>query len=120
MIINLERNSIFVTNPEKSPILKASLNFERVVDPDNLSEVGILPIFSIYATGLDGTEDNNSKYKEYYKELLVVMGGLFPDVYYMNFFEGEDIYCLKESIIATNTQVPVKVPVKTKLSLYKD
>lgn len=120
MIINLERNSLFVTNEYKKPCLRAALNFERVVDSNNLSEIGILPIFSIYVIGVDDTEESKNLYREYYKELLVVLSGLFPDVYYINTFEEGSIYCLKESIISTNEGIPTKIPYKTTLKIYKE
>jgi hypothetical protein len=119
-IVNLEKNNIFVTNELKSPCLKASLNFERVVDQSNLSEVGILPIFFIYVMGLEDTEESKNLYKEYYKELLLTMSALFPHVYYINYFEGEVIYTLQESVIQTNEQLPTKIPTKTELSIYKN
>lgn len=120
MILNLEKNNIFVTNEKKEPMLKASLNFERVIDSENPQEVGILPIFSIYVVGLKETDECKMLFKEYYKELLIVMSGLFPDVYYINYFEGESIYCLKDSLIETTEQMPTKIPCKTTLSLHRE
>lgn len=120
MIINVERNNIFITNEAKQPFIKASLEFQRVTDPSNPHEVGIIPIFFIYVTGFDNTDECKNLYQEYYKELLVVMAGLMPDVYYVNYFQNEEIWSLKESIIQQEGRTPVKVPTLTNFKIYND
>ena len=88
MIVNVVKNTILISTEDKKVAINAYLNFERVLDSEDLTgEVGILPIFSIYAMILDTSEEAKSLYKDMYKELLIVMGALFPEPYYINNFE---------------------------------
>ena len=120
MEIVLEKNSIFITDSEKSLMLKATMNFERVVEGDNEEHVGILPVFGIFVKGLENTEECKNKYKDYYKEMLAILGGMFADVYYINYLEGEDGYCLKETLVEQKDGlIPTKVPMKTELTGLK-
>lgn len=120
MIVNLDNNHIFITNENKSPFLKATLRFEKVYEPPNVSEVGVTPIFHIYVTGMDDTEETINLYKAYYSELLIVMSTLFETVHYINVFEGESIYTLKPSILQLEGSGTSKIPEKTSLKIYRD
>lgn len=120
MLINLEKNTIFVTNESKRPCVRASLTFERIFDPEVINgDIAIAPIYTIYVYDMDGTEECGKLYKEYYKELLSVIGVLYPgNVYYINTFEsGEIINCLSESLIETNEKF--KIPHKTNLKILR-
>jgi len=120
MIVNVVKNTILISTEDKKVAINAYLNFERVLDSEDLTgEVGILPIFSIYAMILDTSEESKNIYKDMYKELLVIMGALFPEPYYINNFESvEKIYTLKEGLLE-QTQ-GTKLPHLTTMKLYKD
>lgn len=120
MIVNVIKNSILIASDDKKVAINAYLNFERVKDTEDITgEVGILPIFSIFSMMLEDTDEAKSVYKEIYKELLVVMGALFPEPFYINTFDGtENIYTLKEGLLEQTKNV--KLPHLTTMKLYKD
>jgi len=120
MIINVVKNSILVADENKKLFVNAYLNFERVVDSEDISgEIGIIPIFSVYVSLLDTSDEYKNMYKEFYKEILIVMGMLFPESHFINTFDSMDkIYCLKNSMI--ETRETVKIPTLTNMKLYKD
>ena len=120
MIIEVDNNYIFVADDEKSLILKASLTFERVYELLKPEEVGIVPMFRIYATGVDGSEEKSKMYVEFYKELLLVMSALIDKVYYINTFEDSElIYTLQESVLQFEGSSPTKIPTKTSMKIHK-
>ena len=120
MIVNVIKNSILISSETIPLAIKADLNFERVKDTEDfLGDIGIIPIFSIYVVGIDGSEECKNQYKDFYKEILIVMGILFKESHYINTFESvEKIYCLKESMLETNEAI--KLPYLTTLKLFKD
>ena len=121
MIINLEKNTIFVTTEgTMKPCVRASVNIERIYDPTEVQgDIAIALVYTIYVYGMDGSPECNELYKEYYKQLLCTIGVLYPgNVYYINTFEdGEVINCLSESVLETKDNF--KIPHKTELKIYK-
>ena len=120
MIINLEKNTIFVTNETHKPCVRASVNIERIYDPSEVNgDIAIALVYTIYVYNMDGSKECGELYKEYYKELLCTIGVLYPgNVYYINTFEdGEVINCLSESMLENNSGV--KIPHKTNLKILR-
>jgi hypothetical protein len=116
LIVGVEKNTISVTNSEKKPVVIASFNFEKVTEGTS-TEVGIIPIFTIYSLGIDGSEECKERYKEYYKYILHTLSTFpnFNEVYYTNSMEGSKVYCLKDSILAGEEKT--KVPHETGLKI---
>lgn len=120
IITNVIKNSILISDHSGKTAINAYLNFERVVDTEDLvGEVGIVPIFSIYTILENDSQEVKDTYKELYKTLVGIMSVLFNEVYYINTFDSsQTIYCLKDSILANNECI--KVPHVTKLRMYQE
>lgn len=124
MMIDVEKNNVLISNENKFPFLKATLNFEKVYDssdPKGRDNVGIVPIFTIYSIGAPAIdEEAKALYKKYYLEMLSTISLLIPDVKYMNSFDGDGkIYTLVDSMIQgkdEHTYIP-KIPEETVLKL---
>jgi hypothetical protein len=120
IIINLEKNNIFITNSTHIPALRACMNFEKVIDIQNPTEIGLMPIFTIYVHNFQDTEECKRNYKDYRKQLLNLLCTFpsFRDVYYIDYFNSDKIMCLKEAMLESSDIT--KVPMETTLQLYKE